>query len=84
MTNAVSQFIACPKLYIPSSLNIDYILRHLYYRTRAIIGRSRLEAALEYKPYIRPKVQYINGLWKWGKKVYKPRLIMARVRYMNK
>ena len=24
--------------------------------------------------------QYINGLWKWGKKVYKPRLIMARVR----
>ena len=23
---------------------------------RAIIGRSRLEAALEYKPYIRPKV----------------------------
>ena len=22
-----------------------------------------------------------NGLWKWGKKVYKPRLIMARVRY---
>ena len=52
MTNAVSQFIACPKLYIPSSLNIDYILRHLYYRTRAIIGRSRFEAALVYKPRI--------------------------------
>ena len=26
------------------------------YRMRAIIGRSWLEAALEYKPYIRPKV----------------------------
>ena len=46
------------------------------YRTRAIISHSWLEAALEYKPNIRPKV------WKWGKKVYKPRLIMARVRYM--
>ena len=25
----------------------------------------------------------INGLWKWGKKIYKPRLIMAHVRYKN-
>ena len=29
---------------------------YLIYRTRAIIGRSSLEAALKYKPYIRPKV----------------------------
>ena len=28
------------------------------------------------------RLQYINGLWKWGKKVYKPRLIMASVRYL--
>ena len=32
------------------------------YRTRAIIGRSWLEATLEYKPYIRPKVT----VYKWS------------------
>ena len=33
----------------------------LIYRTRAIIGRSWLEAALKYKPYIRPKVSISSG-----------------------
>ena len=47
------------------------------YRKRAIIGRSWLEVALEYKPYIRPKVtehkcaETIPGQ-KYGKKGHGP------------
>ena len=36
------------------------------YRTRAIIGRSWLEAALEYKPYIRPKVTVLKWFFEMG------------------
>ena len=47
-------FWAVLKLFLDSNMNSNR-LTHIY-RTRAIIGRSWLEAALEYKPYIRPKV----------------------------
>ena len=39
-----------------SSENCIIVGNRTTYRTRAIIGRSWLEAALKYKPYIRPKV----------------------------
>ena len=45
---------SCPplfKVYKNFFVSVKFI-----YRTRAIIGRSWLEATLEYKPYIRPKV----------------------------
>ena len=58
-----------PTVRKPNVINYDVVFVSRY-RTRAIIGRSGLEAALEY-----------NSLWKWGKKIYKPRLIMERVRY---
>ena len=45
-----------PQLKFDCLTNCQTIFDELYYRTRAIIGRSWLEAALEYKPYIRPKV----------------------------
>ena len=67
------------------------------YRTRAILGRSRFEAALIYKPrildlkneefpFLIHKLSVIKPQLKWnfGKKKYKPRLIMARVRYSEK
>ena len=49
--------------------------------------RAPSQAALDQKPLLNTshtygqRSQYINSLWKWGKKIYKPRLIMARVRY---
>ena len=42
--------------YTKLSKSIFSWLSYNKYRTRAILGRSWLEAALEYKPYIRPKV----------------------------
>ena len=53
----IDQFFISKKLWnvYKSALPLDQFKRS-YYRTRAIIGRSWLEAALEYKPYIRPKV----------------------------
>ena len=46
-----------PKSAALTKESAKYAFTFIYiYRTRAIIGRSWLEAALEYKPYIRPKV----------------------------
>ena len=47
---------------------------YVKYRTLAIISHSWLQAALEYKPYIRTEfsektsLKQRNGIWKWSKK----------------
>ena len=50
------------------------------YCTRATITSSWLETALEYHTYLRPKVTVHKWTSKSEEKVYKPRVIMARVR----
>ena len=58
------------------------------YCLRTIITRSWLETALEYQPYMKTEFSEKNSFkrnkWssKMGWKVYKPRLITARARYI--
>ena len=47
---------------------LKVLIIYFVYPTRAIIGRSWLEAALEYKPYIRPKVTVHKWSLEMGKK----------------
>ena len=56
--------LSCLWLVYASAMLVYAILLFMY-RKRAIIGRSWLEAALEYKPYIRPKVT----VHKWSLKM---------------
>ena len=73
--------------FLWANLFLNFFKNVVAYRTCAIISRSWLQATLEYKPYIRTEFSEITSLktkkWslKTGKKIYKPRLIMARVRY---
>ena len=68
-------------------LQMQFLIKSCYYHRGSIITRSWLQTAHEYWPYIsRDRIFWKNLLvnkemvFKNGVKIYKPRIIMERVR----